>query len=360
MEEKVFNRNLFIKIACTVIAAIGILSMTVMMVYASKKVVIITAEASEETGEEAIQTVVENEMTKEVKNDKDWKMAIKSTTDDGIITITCPEGVECFDVEVEERILEKSVRFLFPSSDSSFFIETSPRGDFSEVSEVRAGQDGDDAVLSLALKEVKRPVVSYSGGKIIVSFDRFSTDKPVVIIDPRHGGASSGTIAGTLEEKKINLEIALKVRELALNKPYEVLVTRTGDYYLSTEARLEFVEYFDADYYIGINLNADAEDTRKYGMSALYNENFFRDGFENVDWADAVLRASVESTINRGNGLEKNEDTDVILTALTIPATVLRPGTITNPQEAKLLSDPQYVEKIASGIIEAIDGVIKQ
>lgn len=356
MEETVFDRKKFTRIFGVIIIAIAVFSMAAMMVYASNKVIIITADEAEEIDG---RDTVENEVTETVKMDRDWRMSIKSSTNDGRIVITCPDGVECYDVAVEERILEKAIRFIFPGSDSSFFVENSPRGDFGGITEVRAGQLEDNALLSFSVDRIVQPTIKYEAGDIVLSLDDIDIDKPIVVIDPRHGGSHSGTIAGELEEKNICLDIALEIREMSKDKPYCVLLTRTADYYPSTEDRLGFVEYFGANYYIGIDLDEDAEDTKNYGMSAVYNENFYRDGYENVDWADDVLRLAVTAASDRGNGLVKNADNDVILTALTIPATVFRAGTLTNPQEAELLSSPNYVEKIAGGIIEAIDGVIK-
>ena len=53
---------------------------------------------------------------------------------------------------------------------------------------------------------------------------------PVVIIDAGHGGVDGGAVAsdGTLE-KDINLQIAMKLREVLDGKGYITIMTRTGD-----------------------------------------------------------------------------------------------------------------------------------
>lgn len=183
--------------------------------------------------------------------------------------------------------------------------------------------------------------------------------RPIVLIDPGHGGSSYGTRAGEVAEKDIVLSIAKQIRDLCPEKPYRVVLLRENDVTVNTEERISAVMDSQADYYIGIHLSSDAEDVKAFGMKATYNPTYFRNGLENVDFADAVLMNAAVCTNNRALGVENASEEDVILQVLNIPAAVLYAGYISNADEAELLSTEEYTQKIAEGIVNALDGVVK-
>ena len=95
-------------------------------------------------------------------------------------------------------------------------------------------------------------------------------------------------------------------------------------------------------------------------MSAVYNSHYYRNGYENVDFADVVLRSCAESSVNKAKGLMEADSDDVILMALKIPAVRLNAGTITNLTEAQLLLKDEYLDRIATGITDAVEVAIKR
>ena len=64
--------------------------------------------------------------------------------------------------------------------------------------------------------------------------------EPTVVLDPGHGGIDAGKpgING-VEEKEINLKIALKIKELLNEKNIEVVMTRDTDDRLATTTLAE-------------------------------------------------------------------------------------------------------------------------
>ena len=59
------------------------------------------------------------------------------------------------------------------------------------------------------------------------------------------------------------------------------------------------------------------------------------------------------------DGLYEADDDEIILKALNIPATILYAGHLTNEDEAKLLSSEEYLQRIAKGIVAALDETIQ-
>ena len=52
---------------------------------------------------------------------------------------------------------------------------------------------------------------------------------PVIILDAGHGGFDSGATSGSVVEKDINLQIALKLRDTLAFQGYTVIMTREQD-----------------------------------------------------------------------------------------------------------------------------------
>ena len=80
------------------------------------------------------------------------------------------------------------------------------------------------------------------------------TNRPLVVIDPGHGGMDTGIISSfSVPEKKITLELSKKVAQI-LDEVYEVMLTRTNDKIMSAEERIAFANAQKADLYISLHL----------------------------------------------------------------------------------------------------------
>lgn len=82
--------------------------------------------------------------------------------------------------------------------------------------------------------------------------------KPVIVIDPGHGGIDPGAMgANNVPEKTIVLAVAKQLlATLKKTGAYEVKMTRTSDVFISLDKRLEFSAESDADLFI--SLHADS------------------------------------------------------------------------------------------------------
>lgn len=84
--------------------------------------------------------------------------------------------------------------------------------------------------------------------------------RPVVVIDPGHGGIDPGTVSGTLTEKSVTLAVALQVRGiLQQNRRYDVQMTRQGDTFLSLDQRVNISRQHGADLFVSIHADSIAE-----------------------------------------------------------------------------------------------------
>ncbi|HNQ34726.1 MAG TPA: N-acetylmuramoyl-L-alanine amidase [bacterium] len=93
----------------------------------------------------------------------------------------------------------------------------------------------------------------------------------VLVLDPGHGGHDSGAIGSIrgLEEKLVNLDLALRLENYLKNRPkLKIFLTRKDDTFVSLPDRTKFANDNNADLLISIHTN-----------SARYNR-YTADGFE--------------------------------------------------------------------------------
>ena len=85
--------------------------------------------------------------------------------------------------------------------------------------------------------------------------------RPVVVIDPGHGGIDPGTVASpTVTEKAVTLAVALQLRNILLQgRRYDVQLTRQTDAFVSLDQRLRFSRQHAADLFVSIHADALAE-----------------------------------------------------------------------------------------------------
>ena len=94
--------------------------------------------------------------------------------------------------------------------------------------------------------------------------------RPLIVIDPGHGGRDPGAIGTTgTSEKTITLAAAQELRrQLEATGRYRVALTRTGDRTVSLAQRLAFARSHDADLLIAIH--ADASHNHRARGASVY------------------------------------------------------------------------------------------
>jgi N-acetylmuramoyl-L-alanine amidase len=203
------------------------------------------------------------------------------------------------------------------------------------------------------------------------------SDRPLIVIDPGHGGNDPGAIgvSGT-PEKTITLATALELRHvLQASGRYRVALTRSGDHPVSLSQRLSFARTHDADLLIAIHADA-SRDPRARGASV-----YIRSGEETLhlgaDRADAGRIASALSggapQAEEGSAwlqytmVEQLAD-DVrmaaaparaahfyVLSAHSIPSVLLEMGFMSNRKDEAQLRQTEHRRVIVEAIKDAID-----
>jgi N-acetylmuramoyl-L-alanine amidase len=114
-----------------------------------------------------------------------------------------------------------------------------------------------------------RPVRSHGSRR--ANGDR---SKPVIVIDPGHGGVDPGTVgrSGTLE-KIVTLQTAMELaRLLSASGRYEVLMTRQDDRFVSLSERAAYSRVHGAALIVSLHADASADHSAR-GTSVYIRSN---------------------------------------------------------------------------------------
>lgn len=175
---------------------------------------------------------------------------------------------------------------------------------------------------------------------------------PVIYVDAGHGGADAGCARAGVEEKTINLEIALKVRDQLEGLGYKVIMARETDVYISKEDRVKEANAAQADIYVSIHQNATDDGSDASGMEVWYDGSDV--SRENKRLAQLIRQQTARSTEVVERELRGNADFHVT-GSTTMPACLIETGFLTNADERNKLVTEEYQEQIATGIVRGID-----
>ena len=97
-------------------------------------------------------------------------------------------------------------------------------------------------------------------------------DKFVVVIDAGHGGNDPGAVANRLQEKNINLDIALKLGKMIQRNcsDTKVIYTRSKDVFVTLKGRTEIGNKAKADLFISIHTNSAKNTSAKGTETYIY------------------------------------------------------------------------------------------
>ena len=169
--------------------------------------------------------------------------------------------------------------------------------------------------------------------------------RPIVTIDPGHGGRQPGAVGPTgLLEKDVCLTVALRVRSL-LQEQFDVRLTRDIDIDVPLARRRAIA---GSRAYISIHCNAFGD------AAANGTETFWRSGGTANDQRLAqVVQAEMLRALGRRDRGVKTAAFQVLRQG-AIPAVLAELAFISNPVEEALLRGPQTHERAAQAIASAI------
>lgn len=212
-----------------------------------------------------------------------------------------------------------------------------------------------------------------------------------MVIDPGHGGNHPGAIgSGGLREKDVVLDIALKLRKILQDNGLTVYLTREKDVDIPLENRPLIAMQKEATVFISIHTNSAMQkgsstakgietyvlNSRYIGASAKdvadrenkasqfyhYEDDILNQiiadleesasiGFS-LDFAEIVQKRLVQNTGLENRGVKQAPF--IVLKGVNMAAILIEVGFISNPNEEKLLKTPEFREKVAQALNQAV------
>ena len=178
----------------------------------------------------------------------------------------------------------------------------------------------------------------------------------IIIIDPVHGAEDVGSSYKDVYEKDINLKISLYLESELTKLGGTVILTRNGDYDLSTpnanhrkksdfDNRIKLINESNANVYLSIHLNY-LNDFRYYGPQVFYNN-------DNEDLAE-IIQDNLNKLTNTKRKVKKIPSDTYMYKQLKKKGVLIECGFLSNFKERELLKQKDYQKKIALLISEGL------
>jgi N-acetylmuramoyl-L-alanine amidase len=223
-----------------------------------------------------------------------------------------------------------------------------------------------------------------------------SDARPIIVLDPGHGGIDNGTKAASGEmEKTIVLEFALLLRDkIEKAGKYHVVMTRADDTFVALADRVQFARAQQASLFISIHADAlprgegDAQGATVYTLSETASDSEAARLAETENRADVIAgvdlthqpddvadilidlaqRETKSYSVQFARGLIDSMRTAArmhknslksagfrVLKAPDIPSVLIELGYVSNRQDIKSLTSADWREHTADSIAKAID-----
>lgn len=268
-------------------------------------------------------------------------------------------------------------------------------GETLTFSETAGNDNKNRPVLTIADTPALRPVPQMKPDRRTGAKATIQKDKPLIVIDPGHGGVDPGAIAANkVYEKDVVLKLAQNLKmKLDATGRYRVKLTREDDRFIKLRDRVKFARNHDADLFISLHadslgshdthgssvytLSDKASDEETAQLAARENRVDLIGGVDlNVadeDVANILVDLAMRDTQNHSNYLANTVvakfkagkiDTlrtahrsagFAVLKAPDIPSILVEAGFLSNAQEAKRLNTPAYRSQIANALTNAVN-----
>ncbi|MFP4498278.1 MAG: N-acetylmuramoyl-L-alanine amidase, partial [Vulcanimicrobiota bacterium] len=178
----------------------------------------------------------------------------------------------------------------------------------------------------------------------------------VICIDPGHGGGDPGACNSSmgLQEKKLTLDIALRLAKLLKKAGWNVVMTRTTDRDVSFAGSSDARELGDrvkianetrAHIFVSIHIDANTS-SHVNGTTTYYCK------------ADSgELARHIQENLVAANGLRNigtRNNSFYVIRNTQMPAVLVECAFISNPSDASLLITPSFRQKCANGIFTGL------
>ena len=191
--------------------------------------------------------------------------------------------------------------------------------------------------------ELRKP--RQSGGRLA---------EKLIVIDPGHGGTSSGAVSGGMMEKHLCLAFALKLRTALEALGAKVVMTRDKDTSVALYDRPRLANDIGADLFVSIHNDSTARPGSASGTTTYYHRG---------DPSSRALAACLQQAICGCSGLPSRgalsdsvlyQNGLAVLRASAMPGVLIEVGYLNNSRDRAKLSDPAFQKRVADAMMRGI------
>lgn len=192
----------------------------------------------------------------------------------------------------------------------------------------------------------------------------------VVVLDPGHGGQDSGAVCGTMLEKDLTLEVALRAELLLRAAGLKTVLTRDSDRYVSLAERASLGNREDNSLFISIHFNDSGRENAS-GVETYYAlKQSARPGVlawlpflerseavpltaQSQSLASYLQAALVARTSAADRGIKAGQF--YVIANIRHPAVLVEGGFLTNKSDVTKLGTVEYRQHLAAAISDGVD-----
>lgn len=212
----------------------------------------------------------------------------------------------------------------------------------------RVWQDGNEILAAFSSREMpSRGGEPSSGDESPDGYKDGLLINKIIVVDPGHGGSDPGAVYSNVNEKDLNLDIALRLKQLLEESGARVLMTRESDIYVNLYTRADIANQVGADLFVSIHNNASTNASTSGTMTLYYPSP------EKKVLAKILQKAVVETLGLPDLGI--SERPNLVVTRETkMPSALVEVAFMSNQKDLALLQTEEFRQRAAEGIYKGI------
>ena len=187
----------------------------------------------------------------------------------------------------------------------------------------------------------------------LISFTTIGNAEIHVVIDAGHGGKDVGAASDSTVEKDITMAIATKIQRLNSDKNVIIHFTRATDAFVELKDRAAMINKLKPALVLSLHVGKSKDaNIRGVKLSVAKDAPNQSASLKFATILNAVLSRSSEMKVS-----EVTYETHYILKNSAVPTIGIELGNISNPGDAKLLTEDKSQDRIALSILEFVSKI---
>jgi len=181
----------------------------------------------------------------------------------------------------------------------------------------------------------------------------------LIVLDPGHGGVDPGAVYKDLYEKNYNLTFALTLKNVLERNGASVLMTRYGDYDLSSpnvssrkrsdfNNRIKLIDEWSPDMYISLHMNY-LNQTEYYGAQV-----FYANSHERNKYISELFQKELNYYFSFSKETKKIGEDKYMFKRIKTKGILIEYGFISSPKDRQNLMEEDYRIELSQVVVNAL------